>query len=82
MLALEQQASVSVRHNRVLRSVYVIIQGRTKVYLELLKSHWGLDGSLLNGERAERDGPGKEIWEDRRRRTGQEQYSESITVLQ
>lgn len=50
-------------------ALYVIIQGRTKIYLELLKSHWGLDGSLPNGERAERNGPGKEIWE-RRGRTG------------
>lgn len=51
-------------------ALYVIIQGRTKIYLELLKSHWGLDSSLPNGERAERNGPGKKIWEHRGRRTG------------
>lgn len=50
--------------------LYVIIQGRTKIYLELLKSHRGLDGSLPNGERAKRNGPGKEIWERRGRRIG------------
>lgn len=46
--------------------LYVIIQGRTKIYLELLKSHWGLDGSLPNGERVKR----KQIWERRGRRIG------------